>query len=281
MKSFMMRTVKLRTKRKAYKAVILVLFILFTALGAMAQTSGVWTVTTTADSNPFTPVAGTLRWAVVQANASATPSTINFIIPGTGSYTIILSNGSLPVISQSVTIDGTTQAGYSKGNPKITIAGGGLTFQNLSNCIIRGLSFIGMNNSNTNNNFLFLGCSNFIIEDNIFGINTTSVYNSFHLQNISNCQFLGNTFLNFTVYNTYGPGDKDYNSYIENKFYNYCLHIVGSNYNPILRNLFFNITNSPTEGGIHLNGANNYKSVPVFNTVTSLANVTGTSSAGR
>jgi hypothetical protein len=77
----------------------------------------VFTVTTTADSG-----AGSLRQAVDGANAAAGPHTIAFNIPGSGPHTILLATD-LPtiVVVEGITIDGTTQPGFS-GTPEIEIA---------------------------------------------------------------------------------------------------------------------------------------------------------------
>ncbi len=80
----------------------------------------VFTVTTNADSG-----AGSLRQAIIDANANAGTDTIQFQI-GTGPMEIS-STSALPDITQPVIIDGTTQPGFS-GTPLIRLAGtnGGL-----------------------------------------------------------------------------------------------------------------------------------------------------------
>ena len=76
-----------------------------------------YTVTSTADSG-----AGSLREAIDDADAHGGASTIAFAI-GTGQQTIdVLSP--LPAITAPVTIDGTTQPGYS-GTPLIELDGAG------------------------------------------------------------------------------------------------------------------------------------------------------------
>lgn len=72
-------------------------------------------VTTAADAG-----AGSLRQAILDANVSTTASVIDFRI-GTGAQTIIPASP-LPVITNPVTIDGTTQPGYA-GTPLIQING--------------------------------------------------------------------------------------------------------------------------------------------------------------
>ena len=66
-----------------------------------------YTVTTTADSG-----AGSLRQAILDANANSGPDTIAFNIVGSGVHTIALAD-ELPEITSPVTIDGYTQAGSS------------------------------------------------------------------------------------------------------------------------------------------------------------------------
>ncbi len=67
-----------------------------------------FTVTSTADSAPAgNPTPGTLRWAVEQADAATTPSTINFSL-GSSPATIALEQGQLELsnTNEPVTIDG-------------------------------------------------------------------------------------------------------------------------------------------------------------------------------
>ncbi len=67
-------------------------------------------VTTASDGVPSVP-AGSLRAAILSANANAGLDVISFQIPGTGVHTINLV-ATLPAISEAVVIDGTTQPGY-------------------------------------------------------------------------------------------------------------------------------------------------------------------------
>ena len=127
------------------------LFLLCCALNSLATT---FTVTSNADSGP-----GTLRDALQQAaaNGSATPDQIVFNIADqsrTGRTITLLS--SLPVLSSSLTIDGTTQPGTPFGivNAKVIIQ-----FQttptpygyslfnavNLNNIQLYGLELLGAN----------------------------------------------------------------------------------------------------------------------------------------
>jgi hypothetical protein len=91
-------------------------------------------VTSTADSG-----AGTLRQALVNANASAVAGIIDFNI-GTGPQTINL-NLPLPEVTVGITIDATTQPGYA-GEPDIELDGSGLILDADSN-LVRGLALDG------------------------------------------------------------------------------------------------------------------------------------------
>jgi hypothetical protein len=78
-----------------------------------------YVVTSTQD----TPTSGTLRWAIGQANAAPNPQhRILFNIPGAGLRIIEVLGSGLPAITQSVSIDGTSQPGYS-GSPLIVVRG--------------------------------------------------------------------------------------------------------------------------------------------------------------
>ena len=76
-------------------------------------------VVNTADSGP-----GSLRQAILDANAHVGIDTIAFGIPGVGVQTIAPASA-LPAITDAVTIDGTTQPGYSAvaGAPVIELSG--------------------------------------------------------------------------------------------------------------------------------------------------------------
>ncbi len=76
-------------------------------LTALAATAATYTVTTTADSG-----VGSLRQAILDANANPGADTIAFDIPGSGIHTITPLT-TLPMITQSLTIDGYTQTGAS------------------------------------------------------------------------------------------------------------------------------------------------------------------------
>src|SRR5262245_52208168 len=73
-------------------------------------------VDTIADSGP-----GSLRQAIVDANATPGPSTIVFAIPGAGVHRIAPA-GPLPAMTHAMLIDGTSQPGYA-GTPLIELTG--------------------------------------------------------------------------------------------------------------------------------------------------------------
>ena len=88
-----------------------------------------YTVTSTVDNASAATTAGTLRWAITQANANAGADTITFNISGAagayGEYTIT-PYAVLPTITEAVTIDGSTQPGTgATGHPLIVLDGAG------------------------------------------------------------------------------------------------------------------------------------------------------------
>ncbi|HZM89033.1 MAG TPA: right-handed parallel beta-helix repeat-containing protein, partial [Blastocatellia bacterium] len=105
-------------------------------------------VTNTGDNGGVNPApgagTGTLRQAIVDANANANPNVISFNIPSEGVQTISVA-AALPSITTRVIIDGLSQQGASCSSPLIeldgTNSGGGLDglFINAGNCTVQGL----------------------------------------------------------------------------------------------------------------------------------------------
>ncbi|MFY9573415.1 MAG: right-handed parallel beta-helix repeat-containing protein, partial [Blastocatellia bacterium] len=118
---------------------------------------------------------GTLRWAISQANAISGADTITFNIPGAGTRTINLTS-ELPVITETVTVDGSSQPGFS-GIPLIELDGAGAgagahgLFVTAPNCRIRGFA---INNFGTDGIAIANQNGN-IIEGNYIGTNATGV----------------------------------------------------------------------------------------------------------
>jgi hypothetical protein len=85
----------------------------------ITHASTTFTVTNTGDNGGVDPApgagTGTLRQAIVDANATAGTDTINFNIPGSGVHTISPA-ATLPTISGAVLIDGYTQPGNGGPN---------------------------------------------------------------------------------------------------------------------------------------------------------------------
>jgi CSLREA domain-containing protein len=82
-----------------------------------------FTVTNAEDhtGDPCTPAECTLREAIEAVNAGSGGDTISFNIPGAGVHTINLTSA-LPTLNKTVTIDGTSQPGFS-GSPLIELNG--------------------------------------------------------------------------------------------------------------------------------------------------------------
>src|SRR6266446_824601 len=119
-------------------AVILILLALMTwRISPRVSAAGTtFTVTNTNGTGP-----GSLAQAILDANANPGADTIAFNIPGAGPRRIIAV---LPAITDTVTIDGSTQPGFS-GTPVITldgnnsVAGNGFTI-NAPNCAVRSIA---------------------------------------------------------------------------------------------------------------------------------------------
>src|SRR5262245_33207624 len=82
-----------------------VIATLWFCLASALSAQQFFTVTNINDSGP-----GSLRQAILDANAHAGPALVAFNIPGPGVHTIAPTSG-LPPITNSTTIDGYTQPG--------------------------------------------------------------------------------------------------------------------------------------------------------------------------
>ena len=153
-------------------------------LAATRLSAATYTVTTTADSGP-----GSLRQAILDANANPGADTIAFSIAGSGVHTIAPA-GQLPTITDAVTIDGYTQPGSSANtNPPdqgtnavlmIEIDGTNASFEGVlktqgssnSNVTIRGLV---INRSPGVAIIIFGQGSNFAVEGCFLGTDPTGL----------------------------------------------------------------------------------------------------------
>jgi hypothetical protein len=131
-------------------------FVLICAGFAAHATAATRTVINTNDGGP-----GSLRLAMLDANAAGEPDTIEFAIPGAGPFTITPAT-QLPIIAGTLTIDGYTQPGSAPNTNtpeqgglntilQIEINGGGAGFFGFAlgggnpgpNVTIRGLAING------------------------------------------------------------------------------------------------------------------------------------------
>ncbi|HZI60435.1 MAG TPA: Calx-beta domain-containing protein [Pyrinomonadaceae bacterium] len=117
--------------------------------------------------------AGSLRDAIVNANATVGTDTIVFNIPGPGVKTINPVN-QLPDLTDPVVIDGTTQPGYS-GSPLIEISGiaissgRGLVIK-AGGSTVRGLA---IGNFSSGNAIFVTNCDNNVFQANYLGLEPT------------------------------------------------------------------------------------------------------------
>ena len=157
-----------------------VLVALFVPLISSAAEAESFVVTNTGDAG-----AGSLRQAILDANAQMGHDVIPFNIPGTGLHTIVLQT-SLPGLADDagVEIDGYSQPGASVntltiGNDavlriqldgsKLFESTGAALIALSSNNTIRGLVIAGFPNAGG----VFIGGSNNVVQGNFIGVNST------------------------------------------------------------------------------------------------------------
>ncbi|MCX8091079.1 MAG: hypothetical protein N3I86_09150 [Verrucomicrobiae bacterium] len=143
-------------------------------LGSVGLHAATFTVTTTNDSGP-----GSLREAILQANANAGQDTIAFDLPGAG-VRVIRPLSPLPQITDSVVLDGYTQTGASVNTSPLAFNGtilvqldgalagpgaAGLTFTSSSNTV-RGLNLVNFGDWAIR----LLGGAGSVVEGNVIGL---------------------------------------------------------------------------------------------------------------
>lgn len=142
--------------------------------------------------------AGSLRDAIVNANATVGTDTIVFNIPGPGVKTINLIN-QLPDITDPVVIDATTQPGYA-GSPLVEIngvaisGGRGLVIK-AGGSTVRGLA---IGNFSSGSAIFVINCDNNVFQANYLGLEATGTASransvGLHLSNSSNNLIGGTT----------------------------------------------------------------------------------------
>jgi CSLREA domain-containing protein len=124
---------------------------------------------------PTVPAACTLRAAIEEANATSEADTIAFNIPGAGVHTISPASA-LPAITDSVTIDATTQGGYA-GKPVIRLDGTstiGISAEGLN--LIAGRSTIwGLAITNFDGSGIRIVSSDNILKGNFIGVEASGL----------------------------------------------------------------------------------------------------------
>jgi CSLREA domain-containing protein len=116
-------------------AVVMIAIVVFPTSHASASTT--FTVTVVNEGNDANPGNGTcatvsgsctLRAAIQEANALAGADTINFNLPGSGIHSISITSGPLPQITDTLTLDGTSQPNCTV--PCIVLSGANLVGSN-------------------------------------------------------------------------------------------------------------------------------------------------------
>lgn len=299
------------------KIIIVLVLVLIGMTNSYSQY--ILTVTKTSDPDPFLyfanpdapEIVGTLQWAIRKANDAATPCVIEFAIAGGGQQVIYL-NYELPMLTNTVTIDGTTQANYIKGVPVIEINGQsniGTAIQcNGVNSVVKGLkitNFIyqalfipytsnfeissnvicSINNNETAGAFAIRTLNttggkingNYIgtdINNNVLTIGDWGIF----FQNTDNCTIGGNNIDDKNIIANCNIGIislySNFNQFIQNAIYNTTegLRFNEGISNKISQNIFYNNTKA-----ISLTGSANNTIQPPVITTYSDNNISGTS----
>jgi hypothetical protein len=158
---------------------VLTVGILYLAVATIASAAP-FTVTNTSDTGP-----GSLRQAILDANANPGLDNIAFLIGGAGVHTITPAS-QLPTITGPVLIDGSTQPGFS-GTPLIEISGA--TLGNNANGIVIGATGAGSTilSLTINNGWsagILLLASNCVIENCFIGTDATGTIARGNIQGI-------------------------------------------------------------------------------------------------
>ncbi|RKG89496.1 right-handed parallel beta-helix repeat-containing protein [Corallococcus terminator] len=153
-------------------------------LGPGPLLAATFTVTSTADSG-----AGSLRTALTSANAAAGADTIAFNIPGAGIRTIVVLSA-LPTVTDTVTIDGTTQPGYAgvpvveldgivSGSSAFRFASSGNTLQGLTiNRFSAGVLLVGSGGNTIQGCYIGTDATGVLARGNGVGITVSSSNNT-------------------------------------------------------------------------------------------------------
>lgn len=98
-------------KTKLLQGFVILIGLIGVAFLAQPASAATYTVTNTSDSG-----AGSLRQAIIDANANVGADTIEFNIAGAGPHTIVVGATELPEITGPTIVDGTTQTDSSCGD---------------------------------------------------------------------------------------------------------------------------------------------------------------------
>ena len=257
------------------KRFLLLIFLLFTYVGVFGQ--AIYIVKNTNDSG-----AGSLRQALLDANATPVADIINFEIPGTGPHVIALTQ-KLPLITRPVTIDGFSQAGASVGDLwggiphtimiEVDGSGTGAVVNSVAlfrirpgaeGTIFRGISVTGNPTTSTNSgNGIHIGTNNVYIQSCYIGVRPdgltakgngeAGIFIGIAAANAGNVTIGGTTGDKGNLISGQAPGSSAYNVGI---------YVSTTTANLLIQNNFIgtNVNGTaaiPNQNGIRLAGANN------------------------
>src|SRR5437870_2383001 len=163
---------RLRNAGRLTALILLIMgLIIWKPVSRVSGAGATFTVTNTSSSG-----AGSLAQAILDANANPGADTIVFNIPGSGPRRIIAV---LPPITDTVTIDGRTQPGYS-GTPIVTldgnnaVTGNGFTI-NAPNSTVRSIALFNFKGTGANGSGISISTNGNLIAGCYIGVDADGV----------------------------------------------------------------------------------------------------------
>ena len=289
------------------RIILLSIISLFaTIASAQSVPTFTFTVTKTTDPDPFVcgggdsinsctdiNMIGSLQWAIRKANAAIGSSIINFDIPGSGPHIIKLNSLLPPIATNQIIIDASTQVGYQLGKPSVVIDGNdsiqaafiiapntfalikGFYIKNFlqfgiltqSNCEILDNVINAITEPSTTFTFdIIIGSASAIVKGNILGTDANGT------------SYSGRNGY-FGIFLVGGGGSIGDTTAIGKNIIAYhdsAGVVIDEGLNVISGN---EIYNNPKAIEL-INGGNDLQTKPIINIITTLANVTGTSTSG-
>jgi len=272
----------------------ILLSIIFGLASFYSNAQTVYTVTKTTDPDPYvypydfddalcsSEMYGTLQWAIRKSNDTEGSCEIVFNIPDQGPHTINIGYY-FPQITNSVSIDGTSQPGYIENEPAIIIDGQNNIATAFYAYNVDGIEISGFRmNRFTSAGVVLYNCINATISSNIISLPNANYnvsklgFNRIRLMGCNNVSIMNNI-LNASVEGNPTPGPYNYgiaifdsdfcyvggtNENENNEIYDCYTGIYLSNAQRI--KISGDLIHDNTMGLLYENGSNNSKKSPII-----------------